>query len=111
MESFDFYGVAWLVYFVLGLCLLALIIYKIRKLNWNLRFAIISFLAVGAFTPDQVIDATTYAPLVITALLNAEVQGSGAITSALIRLMAIWGFIFFSTLATRHYLKAKKSKN
>ena len=111
MDSFELYGVAWLVYLVLGVCLLALIIYKIKDLNWNLKFAIISFFAVGAFTPDQVTDATTYAPLVITALLNAEVEGSGAITSAFIRLVALWGFVFFSTLAIRHYLKTKNSKD
>lgn len=110
METFNLYGTAWLVYFVLGLCLLALITYKIKDLNWNLKFAIISFLAVGAFTPDLVTDASTYAPLVITAMLNAEIEGSGAIISALIRLVALWGFIFFSALGIRHYLKTKSLK-
>jgi len=110
METFDLYGTAWLVYLVLGLCLLVMITYKIKNLNWNFKFAIISFLAVGAFTPDLVTDAGTYAPLVITALLNAEVEGSGTIISAFIRLVALWGFIFFTVLGIRHYLKTKSLK-
>ncbi len=110
MDTFDLYGTAWLIYLVLGLSLLALIMYKIKDLSWNIKFAITSFLAVGAFTPDLVTDASTYAPLIITALLNAEVEGSSAIISALIRLVALWGGIFFSALGIRHYLKTKRLK-
>jgi len=114
MHTFEFYGAAWLVYLGLGLIFLALVTYKVKNLSWHLKFGIISFLAVGAFTPDTVVDAETYAPLVITALLNAEVEGSAAITSGLIQLMIIWGIVFFSALAFRHYwrtYKKQKSKD
>lgn len=110
MQTFELYGVAWLVYLVLGIALLALISYKTKNLNWNLKFGIISFLAVGAFTPDMVANAETYAPLVITALLNAEVEGSSAIIGGLTRLFIVWGIVFFATLALRHFWRARKQQ-
>ena len=103
MQTFELYGTAWLLYLGLGIIFLALVTYKVKDLSWHVKFGIISFLAVGAFTPDTVINAETYAPLVITALLNAEVEGSGSIVSGLIKLMIIWGIVFFSALAFRHY--------
>lgn len=110
METFEFYGVAWALYLVLGIIFLALVTYKVKNLSWHIKFAIISFLAVGAFTPDMVMNAKTYAPLVITALLNAEVEGSGAIVSGLIKLLIIWGIVFFSALAFRHYWRTYKNQ-
>jgi len=110
METFEFYGVAWALYLVLGIIFLALVTYKVKNLSWHIKFAIVSFLAVGAFTPDMVVNAKTYAPLVITALLNAEVEGSGAIISGLIKLLIIWGIVFFSALAFRHYWRTYKTE-
>jgi len=112
MQTFELYGVAWLVYFILGLGLLALVAYKVQNLSWPVKFAIISFLAVGALTPDLVYSSTlanaeTYAPLVITALLNAEVEGSKAIVSGLVQLTIIWGIIFFIGMSIRHFLKSR----
>ncbi len=111
MQTFELYGVAWLVYLTLGLALLALITYKIKNLSWHVKFGIISFLAVGALTPDTVTNAETYAPLVITALLNAEVEGSSAIINGLIQLFIIWGIVFFSALAFRHFMQTRKNQN
>ena len=109
MQTFELYGTAWLVYLGLGVALIAMIAYMIKNFSWNIKFAIISFLAVGAFTPDIVANAETYAPLVITALLNAETAGSSAIISGLIKLLIIWGIVFFTSLATRHFWLAKKT--
>ncbi len=110
MQTFELYGTAWLVYILLGLMLLALIAYKIKHFSWNIKFAIISFIAVGAFTPGTVVNAETYAPLVISALLKAEVEGSGAIITGLIQLTSIWGFLFFSFLGFKHYWLTRKNK-
>lgn len=109
MQSFELYGEAWLTYLGLGIVLLALITYKIKDLSWNLKFGLISFIAVGAFTPDMVTNAETYAPLVISALLKAEIEGSSAIISGLIKLVIIWGIVFFSGLALRHFLQTRKN--
>lgn len=108
MQTFELYGTAWLVYLLLGILFLTLVGYKTRQLSWNVKFGILSFLAVGAFTPDIVTNSTTYAPLAVTALLKAEVEGVSAITSALIKLVVTWGIIFFAMLATRHFWLTKK---
>ena len=110
MQTFELYGVAWLVYLILGSLLLALVSYQIKGLTWHMKFGIISFLAVGAFTPDTVVNAETFAPLVITALLNAEIEGSSAIVSGLLRLVIIWGIVFFAALAVRHFWRARNQQ-
>lgn len=107
MQTFELYGTGWLVYIGLGICLLALVGFKIQKLSWNVKFAIISLLAVGAFTPDMVANAQTYAPLVISALLKAETEGSEALINGLIKLVIIWGIILSSALAIRHFWLAR----
>ena len=109
MQTFELYGVAWLVYAIFGLAFLALVTYKIKNLSWPVKYAIISFLAVGALTPDTVTNAETYAPLVITSLLNAEVEGSKAIISGLVQLTIIWGIIYFIGMSLRHYLSSKSN--
>ena len=110
MQTFELYGAAWLIYLSCGILFLAMIAFKVKNLSWHLKFGIISFLAVGSLTPDMVANAETYAPLVITSLLNAEVEGSSAIIEGLIQLLIIWGIIFFSGLALRHFLQARKNK-
>ncbi len=109
MDTFELYETAWLAYSVLGLCFLTLISYQIKNFSWNVKFAIISFFAVGIFTPALVTCATTYAPLAVTALLDAETKGASALFDALVRLLALWGFIFFSGLGIRHYLKTRRA--
>ncbi len=112
MQTFELYDAAWFAYLGLGILLLALINYKIKNLSWHFKFGLISFIAVGAFTPDMVTNAQTYAPLVISALLKAEVEGSSAIISGLIKLVIIWGIVFFSGLSLRHFWQTrKKQKN
>lgn len=111
METFELYGAAWLIYIALGICLLGLLSFKLKKSSWNIKFGFLSLIAVGAFTPAMVLNAKTYAPLILTSLLNAEVHGVSAIVSGLIKLVAIWGVIFFSALAIRHFIKAKKQKS
>lgn len=107
MQTFELYGTAWFLYIALGLILLVMVAYALRKSTFNTKFAVISFIAVGAFTPDLVIDGDTLAPLVITALLKAEVEGSSSIVSALIKLFALWGIIFFGVLGFHHYRKTQ----
>ena len=109
MQTFEFYGLVWLAYIGLGIIFLSLIAYKTKNLAWPVKFAILSFLAVGAFTPDSHVEAQTYAPLVITALLKAEIEGSKAIISGLIQLTIIWGIIFFIGMSLRQFLLKKKS--
>ncbi len=109
MQTFELYSEAWIFYIALGCTLLALIAYKMRASSWNLRFVILSLLAVGAFTPDTVANADTYAPLILTALLNAETEGSSAIINGLVKLIIIWGIVLTSTLAVRHFWLAKKT--
>jgi len=110
MQTFELYGIAWLVYLVLGILLLALIGYKIRAFSWRVKFGILSFLAVGSLTPDLVSNAQTYAPLMITALLRAEVEGASAIISGLIKLVIVWGIVFSSALGIRHFWQARKQQ-
>ncbi len=109
-ETFELYSTAWLVYLGLGIFLLLLIAYKIRRLHWLVQFILLSFLAVGAFTPDLVKDSNTYAPLVITSLLDAEVEGVSAVISGLLKLLMIWGIVIFTVLAGRHFWLARYSK-
>jgi hypothetical protein len=108
MQTFDLYAEAWWLYIGLGLLLLVLIGYQIRTRSWTLKFSILSLLAVGAFTPGLVANANTYAPLVLTSLLNAETEGSSAIISGLIKLLVIWGIVLTSGLAARHFWLAKR---
>jgi len=103
MQTFELYGAAWMVYMGLGILLLLLVGYKIRRFSWLFKFILLSFLAVGAFTPELVKDSHTYAPIAITALLDAEVEGISAVISALIKLLVIWGILVFATLGGRHY--------
>jgi len=107
MQTFELYGVAWFLYLLLAVALLVLVNLKTKNLSWNKRFALLSFLAVGALTPDSVANADTYAPLIITAFLNAEIDGVSAIISGFIQLLIIWGIVFFSLLAIRHFWLSK----
>lgn len=106
-QTFEFYTTAWLIYCGLGTLVLLMIGYAMREASWHAKLIVLSLIGVGAFTPDTVVNAETYAPLVITALLKAEVEGSGAIISGLIRLLVIWGVIIFASLAARHFWLAK----
>jgi hypothetical protein len=110
MQQFDLYPQAWAVYILLGIALLFMLDLKLRKTGFKRRVAILSLIATGAFTPDTVTDANSFAPIILTSLLDAEVQGSGAIIQGLITLLIIWGIIFASTLAIRHLFQASKSK-
>ena len=109
MQTFELYGTAWMVYMALGVILLLLVGYKIRHFSWLFKFILLSFLAVGAFTPDLVKDSHTYAPLAITSLLDAEVEGISAVVSGLLKLLVIWGILVFAVLAVRHYYFSKKT--
>ncbi|MCW8878924.1 MAG: hypothetical protein OQK04_03560 [Kangiellaceae bacterium] len=108
MQSFDLYPQAWAVYIGLGLVLLFLLDLKLRKSNFVVRVAVLSLIAVGAFTPDTVRDADSLAPLVLTSVLNAEVDGISAIYQGLLKLVIIWGILVASILSIRHFVLAKK---
>lgn len=111
MQSFDLYPQAWAVYIGLGLVLLFLLDLKLRKSNFMVRVAVLSLIAVGAFTPDTVKDADSLAPLILTSLLNAEVDGISAIYQGLLKLVIIWGILFASILSIRHFVLAKKDSD
>ncbi len=108
MQPFELYAEAWMLYIGLGILLLALIGYKMRTVSWGIKIAVLSLVGVGAFTPDTVANAETYAPLVLTALLKAETEGSAAIINGLVKLVIIWGIVFSSALAARHFWLAKR---
>ena len=109
METFNLYVEAWAAYFGLGLLLLGLIYYKIRDRSGYLKFGLISFLAVGAFTPSFVGEGKTFAPLVINSLLNAEIEGSGAILSGFFQLVIVWAIVCLIALASSNaFSKSKK---
>jgi hypothetical protein len=106
MQQFALYTQAWALYLVLGLVLLFLVDLKLRHTGFKRRVALLSLLAVGAFTPQTVLDADTLAPLILTMLLNAEVQGLPPIIEGLITLVIAWGLVFFSCLAVRQLLRS-----
>lgn len=108
MNGFDFYTEAWAIYIIAGLVLLFLFDLKLRKLGFKWRTGILSFIGVCAFTPQLVKDADSYAPLIITSLLNAETDGISEIYSGLITLAITWGIIFAIILAIKHFIDAKK---
>ena len=108
METFALYPQAWLAYIVSGLALLFLLDLKLRKLNFKLRAGLLSLIAVGAFTPQTVSDADTMAPLILTSVLNAEVDGVNAIYEGLITLLIVWGIAFAVSLALKHFIDARK---
>lgn len=109
MQGFDLYPQAWAVYLLLGLLFLYVVDLKLRKLSFQWRVAILTLLAVGAFTPQTVTDGDSLAPLVITSLLNAEVDGISAIYQGLITLVIVWGILFTAILAIRHFIIGKKA--
>ncbi len=110
MQGFDFYAQAWVVYILLGVLFLFLIDLKLRKMRFSVRAGILSLLAVGAFTPQTVPDAESLAPLIITSLLNAEIEGVNAIYQGLITLGIVWGIVFTIALASKHLIDAQKNK-
>ena len=111
MEQFDLYPQAWTVYIILGLALLFMLDLKLRKTGFKRRVAVLSLIATGAFTPHTVTGGDSLAPMILTSLLDAEVQGSGAIIQGLLTLVIIWGIIFASCLAIRHFVQAYKNKS
>jgi len=111
MESFNLYPQAWALYVGLGLALLFLLDIKLKKFGFKTRIAVLSLIAVGAFTPETVKDADSLAPLILTSLFNAEVEGVGAIYKGLTKLVIIWGIVFASALAIRHFVGAKSQSN
>ena len=108
MQSFDLYPQAWAVYIGLGLVLLYLLDLKLKQSNFIVRVSLLCLIAVGAFTPDTVRDADSLAPLVLTSLLNAEVDGISAIYQGLLKLIIIWGILVATILAVRHFVLAKQ---
>lgn len=109
MQSFNLYPQAWAVYIILGVALLFLLDLKLRKLGFKRRVAILSLIAVGAFTPQTVADADSLAPLILTSLFNAELEGLVAIYKGLLTLVIIWGIVFASVLAIRHFIGAARA--
>jgi hypothetical protein len=105
---FDFYYLAWLIYSLSGLFLLGLVAYKIRRFFWSIQFLILSFLFLGIFTPDIIVHSKIYAPLVITTLLNVEVEGFKAITHSLIRFSIFWGIFLPIGFGLRYFLKPSR---
>ena len=110
MQGFDLYPQAWALYVALGLVLLFVLDLKIRKLGFKTRVGLLSIFAVGAFTPQTVSDSDSLAPLIITSLLNAEVEGITAIYKGLVTLVIIWGIVFALALAVKHFVDAKSKK-
>lgn len=106
MQEFNLYPQAWAVYIVLGIILLYLVDLKLRHSSFKLRAGILNLLAVGAFTPQTVVDADSLAPLVINCLLTAEIEGPVAIYKGILTLLIIWGILFTATLAIRHFVQA-----
>ena len=110
MDQFDLYPQAWTIYILLGVALIFVLDLKLRKTGFKRRVAILSLIATGAFTPHTVTEGDSLAPLILTSLLDAEIQGSSAIIQGLITLLIIWGILFASILAIRHFLQASKGK-
>lgn len=110
MHSFDLYPQAWILYIILGITLLFVVDLKLRNWRFAFRAGLLSFMAVGAFTPQTVTDTTLYAPLFLTSLLNAEVEGVTAIYQGLFTLVITWGIVLALTLAIKHFIDAKQKK-
>lgn len=108
MEQFDLYPQAWAVYIILGIILLFVLDLKLSKTGFKRRVGILSLIATGAFTPHTVSGGDSLAPLIVTSLLDAEVEGSGAILQGLLTLIIVWGIVFASSLAIRHFVQAGK---
>lgn len=109
MQSFDLYPQAWAVYLLLGIALLWLIDFKVKRWGFRIRAALLSLIAVGAFTPQQVTESDSYAPLILTSLFNAEVEGVSAIYQGLTTLVIIWGIVLSITFAIHHFFGAKNN--
>lgn len=110
MQSFDLYPQAWAIYIVLGLILLFLIDLKLKHTNFIVRIAVFYFIGVCAFTPQIVSESTSYAPLFLISLFNAEVEGVTTIYKGLITLGIIWSVLFFSTLGIKHFIQGHKTQ-
>jgi len=111
MEQFDLYPQAWAVYILLGLALLFMLDLKLRKTGFKRRASVLTLIATGAFTPHIVSGGDSYAPMILTSLLDAEVQGSGAILQGLLTLVIIWGILLASILAIRHFVQANRNSS
>ena len=109
MNQFDLYPQAWAVYILLGLALLFLLDLNLRRTGFKRRVGILSFIAAGAFTPQTVVGSKSLAPMILTSLFNAEVEGVSAIIQGLVSLIAVWGIVFATILALRPFVKANQS--
>jgi|GEM_PF-2230650 len=107
MQQFDLYPQAWAVYITLGLALLFMLDLKLRHTGFKRRVGILILIAVGAFTPHTVSNADSLAPLILTMLFDAEINGLSAIIQGLATLLIIWGIAYSSVLALRHLISAK----
>ncbi len=110
MNDFNLYPQAWACYVGLGILLLYLLDLKLRKTNFYLRAGVLSLLATGAFTPQVVNNADSYAPMVFTSLFNAEVEGASAVYQGLITLLIVWGIGLALILASKHLIALKLKK-
>ncbi|WP_196137939.1 hypothetical protein [Aliikangiella sp. G2MR2-5] len=110
MTTFSLYPQAWIAYIALGLVLLFLLDLKLRKTHFAIRASLLTLIATGAFTPEIVRDSETYAPLLLTSLFNAELDGISAIYQGLITLLIVWGILLSLVLAIRHFIFVGKSK-
>ncbi len=110
MHSFDLYPQAWALYIVLGLGLLYMIDLKLRKRGFVTRTAVLSLIAVGAFTPSSVNDTGSQAPLVLNMLFKAEVEGLAPLYEGLTTLVIIWGILLALAFSIRHFYGATKDQ-
>jgi len=78
-------------------------------LNFILRAAILTLISTGAFTPQMVSDADSYAPLILSSLLNAEEQGIDAIYLGLTTLLIVWGILLTVVLAIKYFVDARRT--
>jgi membrane-bound ClpP family serine protease len=108
MSGFDLYPQAWVVYILLGIILLFMLDLKLKKLPFAARVSILALIAVGAFTPQTVSDANSLAPMILTTLLNAEVEGVKVIYKSFTTLIIIWGIVVAAILAGKHFYDAKR---
>jgi hypothetical protein len=108
MNQLQLYPEALAVYILLGIVMLFLLDYKLRKRAFILRVGLLSLVGVLAFTPEMVMNAENYAPKVVMSVLNIEKLGITALTEGLITLAIIWGIVFFSILAVRHWLLGRR---
>ncbi len=112
-EPFALYSTTWWSYIGLGVLFMALVWWKIRHWSFYPQMLLLTLLSAGAFSFSLVPNADTYAPAVISLILELETEGSEGEIRMLTHLTLVWLILVFLSIAIRYgwqYVQQQKAQ-